>query len=70
MSFDVAVLGQGGLMQEVFFFFCLFRAVPVAYGGSWARDLIGAEAVSLHHSHSNSGSKLHLPPTPQLTSML
>ena len=35
-----------------FFSFCLFRAVPTAYGGSRARGLIGAVAAGLHHSHS------------------
>ena len=43
-----------------FFFFGLFRAAPVAYGGSQARGPIGAVAAGLHHSHSNSGSELHL----------
>ena len=47
------------------------RAAPTAYGGSQARDLIGAVATSLHHSHShshsNAKSKLRLRPTPQLT---
>ena len=42
-----------------FFFFLLFRAVPAAYGGSWARGL-GAVAIGLHHSHSNIGSEPHL----------
>ena len=49
------------------FLFCLFRAEPTAYGGSQARVRIGAAAASLHNSHSNAGSKLHLRPTPQLT---
>ena len=52
------------------FVFCLSafsRAVAVAYGGSQARSQIGAVAAILHHSHSNSGSKLRLQPTPQLT---
>ena len=43
-----------------FFFFLLFRATPVAYGGSQARGQIGVTAASLYHSHSNAGSKLHL----------
>ena len=30
--------------------FCLFRAAPVARGGSQARGPMGAIAVSLHHS--------------------
>ena len=37
-----------------------FRPVPVAYGGSQARGQIGAVAASLHHSHSHTGSELHL----------
>ena len=40
-----------------FFFclvFCLYRAIPAAYGGSQARGLIGAAAAGPHHSHSNS----------------
>ena len=46
-----------------YLFFCLFafsRATPVAYGGSRARGLIRAAAVSLCQSHSNAGSKLCL----------
>ena len=50
-----------------FFVFCPFRATPVACGGSQARDLIGALAASLHHSHSNVGSEQRLWPTPPLT---
>ena len=40
---------------SLFLFVCLllFRAEPTAYGGSQARDPIGATAVGLHHSHSN-----------------
>ena len=43
------------------YIFCLFRATPVAYGGSQAEALIGAVAASLHHSHGNSngGSLTH-----------
>ena len=55
----------------VFFVFLPFsRATPAAYGGSQARGLIGAVATSLHHSHSNAGSKPSLQPTPQLTTTL
>ena len=32
--------------------FCLFRAAPVAYGGSQARGQMGASAAGLRHSHS------------------
>ena len=53
-----------------FFFFGLFRAEPEVYGSFQARGQIRATLASLHHSHSNTGSKLHLPPTPQLTAML
>jgi len=60
------------------FFFCLFFVVvvvvvaiswaaPAAYGGSQARGLIGAVATGLRQSHSNTGSKPRLQPTPQLT---
>ena len=55
------------------FYFWLFifsMAAPVAYGGSQARGLIGTVAPGLHQSHSNSGSELHLRPTPQLTATL
>ena len=37
-------------------FFKLFRAAPMAYGGSEARGLIGAVAAGLCHSHSNMGT--------------
>ena len=47
-------------------FFCLFRAIPKAYGSSQARVESGAVATGLHHSHSNGRSGLHLQPTPQL----
>ena len=50
--------------------FCFFRAAPVAYGSSQARGWIKPTAASLHHSHSNARSKLHLRSTPQLTAML
>ena len=45
----------------------LFRAAPEAYGSSQAGGRIGAVAAHLHHSHSNTRSKLHLQPTSQLT---
>ena len=43
-----------------FFSFCLFRAVPEAYGGSQARGPVIATAAGLRPSHSNSGSELRL----------
>ena len=58
----------------LFFFFFpvfgLFRAEPMAHGGSQARGLIGAVASGLCQSHSNAGSKPNLRPTPQLVEML
>ena len=59
-------------MYEFFiynFFFLLFRATPTAYGGSQVRGPMGAVAAGLCHSHSNTGSKLHLRPIPQLTAI-
>ena len=63
---------KGGFSNPInppfFLFVCLFafsRAVPVAYGGSQARGLIGAVAIGLRQSHSNAGSEPHLQPTPQ-----
>ena len=53
----------------LFVCFLLFRAAAEAYGGSQARGLIEATAAGLHHSHSNVGSELHLPSTPQLMAM-
>ena len=55
------------VLSTFFLFFFLFRAAPRAYGSSQARGLIEATAASLHHYHSNMGSKLHLQSTPQLT---
>ena len=50
-------------------FFVFFRAVPMAYGGSQARDRSGAAAAGLHHSHSSVGSGPCLSPTPQPMAM-
>ena len=52
------------------FVFCLFRATSAAYGVSQARGLIGAAADGLRHNHSNTRSKPHLRPTPQLIARL
>ena len=52
---------QLGKRLKLVLFVCLFfRAFLAAYGGSSARGRIGAVASGLHHSHSNSGSDLHL----------
>ena len=42
----------------------------MAYGGSQARDQIGAIAAGLRHRHSNARSEPRLQPTPQLMAML
>ena len=54
----------------VLFSFYLFRAAPVAYGSSQARGPSWAAAAGVCHSHSHVKPKLHLQPTPQLTTML
>ena len=46
------------------FFFYLFRATPMACGGSQARGPIRVVATSLRHSHSE--SEPHLRPMVQL----
>ena len=52
------------------FIYCLFRATPVAHGGSQAMGRIRAAAASLRRSHSNARSKQSLQPTPQLMATL
>ena len=44
---------SAGVFVFCFFAFLLFRAEPVAHGGSQARGQIRAVATSLCHSHSN-----------------
>ena len=53
----------------ILFYYLPFRATPVAYGSFQTRGQIGAAATGLYHSHSNTGSKLHLRTTPELTAM-
>ena len=48
----------------------LCKAEPKVYGGSQARGRIGAAAAGLCQSHSNTRSKLHLRPMPQLMATL
>ena len=50
----------GGRECCFFFLFVFSRPSPVAHGGSEARGLIRAVTTSLHHSHSNTRSELHL----------
>ena len=49
------------------FFFGLFRASPMAYGGSQARGPMGVVAASHSHSHVRSEPRLRC--TPQLMAM-
>ena len=55
-------------MNFFFFFFCLLRATPAAYGGSHAKGLIRATAAGLYHSHARFEPSLQ--PTPQLMATL
>ena len=58
--------------SPLFFFYIfvlLFWAALKACVSSQARGPVGAVAASLHHSHNNMGSKLHLRPIPQLTAI-
>ena len=62
--------GRYGFVGYYYYHYLLFRATPMAYGGSQTRGWTGAAAASLHHSHSNEGSKQHLWHEPLLTAML
>ena len=55
------------LYYYYFLFFCLFRAISEAYGGSQVRGRIRVTAAGLPHNHSNIGSELRLRSIPQLT---
>ena len=59
-------------LTAIYLFTCLllFRAAPTTYGGSQARDQIGAIAAGLYHCHSNAGSEPCLQPTPHLMAMM
>ena len=62
LSWIRTITNKSQTLFSLFVFF-FFTAKPVAYGNSWARDWIWAEAASLCHSHSNVGSKLQLQST-------
>ena len=74
-SYEMTKFHLEHFLPSLFFYFvcvCVFvfsRALPAAYGGSQARGLTGAIAAGLCQSHSNTGSELHLRPTPQLMAM-
>ena len=55
------------VLREFFFF---FMAASMAYGSSQARGQTGAASVGLHHSQSNTGTKQHPRPTPQVVATL
>ena len=46
-----------GFLFVCFSVFCLFRAIPTAYGGSQARGPVRAVAAHLHDSRSNTESE-------------
>ena len=57
------------VMSSIFhfcFFYFSFYVAPVTYGSSLARGRMRASAAGLCHSHSSTGSELHLRPTLQL----
>ena len=58
---QIYINGRGVFAQNFFFFFFhLFRAAPVTYGGSQARGWIGAIATAAYTTaHSNAGSLTH-----------
>ena len=55
---------QNDLSLSLSFFF--FKVAPATYRSYQARGRITAAAAGLRHSHSNTGSKLHLQPMPHL----
>ena len=59
-------LGKLRNWESIGFFGFLFTATPAAYGSSQARGQIGAANADVHHSHSNTGSKLLFTVTPDL----
>ena len=71
--FDLCLVLQLHCIHRSLFLFLPFVFLelhPQAFGGSQARDQVGAVAAGFRHNHSNMGSKLRLRPTPQqLTAM-
>ena len=62
---------KGNFVFLFFLFFCFFSSVSHSkHRSSQARGWIGVTAAGLHQSHSNTGSKPCLQPTPQLEAML
>ena len=60
LNIVLCAIQQDLVYLGIFFFFNLFRAAPVAYGGSQARGRMGTVTAGLRHSHSNAGSELRL----------
>ena len=60
------------LFYFIFYFilFCPFFRAPAAYGGSQAKNWIGAVATGLRQSHSNTRSEPRLWPTLQCMATL
>ena len=61
------ILSPGSKKKQLAPPLLLFEATPSAYGGSQAMGQIRATAASLRHSHSHSGSELHLQPVTYTT---
>ena len=57
---DISLDQERFLNYYYYYFFVFSRATPATYGGSQARDQIGAIAAGLYQSHSNMGSEPRL----------
>ena len=60
INLEISVIWNGLFIYLFIYYFLLFRATPMAYGGSQARGEIGTVAAGLYQSHSNVGSELRL----------
>ena len=72
LGFTLLIFFFSGIYLFIYLFFAFLsfsRATPMAHEGSQTRGLMGAVAISLCQSHSNTGSKPHLWPTPHLTAI-
>ena len=72
IGLNLLLTGKNGHFNNIessFFFFGLFRAALVAYGGCQCQGQIRATPAGLCHSLSNAISEPHLQPTTQLKAM-
>ena len=56
----LTVFSHGREKESLSSLLFFFWATPLVYGGSQVRGQIIGGATGLHHSHSNTGSELHL----------